>query len=116
MTELSPSLQKAKTIAGGNAALGRLLGISAHAVAQWRQVPAQRVVDVERVTGVSRQELRPDVFAEDPGSPEGASNPAPMRSVIFLVSAIFGARTSPRPRRSWITSTRCATNGSADDR
>jgi DNA-binding transcriptional regulator YdaS (Cro superfamily) len=27
-----------------------------------RQVPAARVLDVERITGISRHELRPDVF------------------------------------------------------
>lgn len=27
-----------------------------------RQVPAGRVLDVERITGISRHELRPDVF------------------------------------------------------
>ncbi|QCM05133.1 helix-turn-helix domain-containing protein [Agrobacterium tumefaciens] len=38
-------------------------------VANWRtrgQVPYQRVVDIERLTGISRHELRPDVFG--PGS------------------------------------------------
>jgi DNA-binding transcriptional regulator YdaS (Cro superfamily) len=32
-----------------------------------RQVPAERVLDIERLTGISRHDLRPDVFgpAED---------------------------------------------------
>lgn len=38
------------------------LGITAQAVSQWRRVPVSRVLDVERVTGVSREELRPDVY------------------------------------------------------
>jgi DNA-binding transcriptional regulator YdaS (Cro superfamily) len=37
-------------------------GITHSAVLQWPQVPAERVLDVERVTGISRHELRPDVF------------------------------------------------------
>ncbi|PZP64983.1 MAG: hypothetical protein DI604_25710, partial [Delftia acidovorans] len=35
-------------------------------VSQWKKVPAERVLEVERVTGISRHELRPDVF----GHPE----------------------------------------------
>jgi DNA-binding transcriptional regulator YdaS (Cro superfamily) len=36
-----------------------------------RQVPAARVLDVERITGISRHELRPDVFG--PAKSEGAA-------------------------------------------
>ena len=38
-------------------------------VANWRargQVPHKRAVDIERLTGISRHELRPDVFGEAP--------------------------------------------------
>ena len=58
--------EKAVEIAGGINALARLLDISNQAVRQWRRVPAERVVDIERVTGVPRQELRPDLFAPPP--------------------------------------------------
>lgn len=36
-------------------------------VANWRtrgRIPAERVLDVERITGISRHELRPDIFGE----------------------------------------------------
>jgi DNA-binding transcriptional regulator YdaS (Cro superfamily) len=42
--------------------LARSLGITHGAVNQWRRVPAERVVDVERVTGIPREKLRPDIF------------------------------------------------------
>ena len=29
-----------------------------------RRIPAERVIDIERITGIPRNELRPDVFAE----------------------------------------------------
>ena len=32
------------------------------AAGQWRRVPAERVLEVERLTGVSRHELRPDLY------------------------------------------------------
>lgn len=55
--------ETAKEKAGGPAALAKALGnITPQAVSQWKKIPAERVLDVERVTGISRQELRPDVF------------------------------------------------------
>ena len=54
---------------GGPTALGRLLGITGEAVIQWEQVPPMRVLEVERVTGVSRHLLRPDIY---PPSSEAA--------------------------------------------
>jgi DNA-binding transcriptional regulator YdaS (Cro superfamily) len=44
--------------------LAKQLGVTVGAVWQWRQVPAARVLDVERITGISRHELRPDVFGK----------------------------------------------------
>lgn len=35
--------------------------ITRQAIAQWRRVPAERVLDVEKATGVSRVVLRPDL-------------------------------------------------------
>lgn len=42
--------------------LAQELGITHGAISQWSQVPSERVLDVERITGISRHELRPDVF------------------------------------------------------
>lgn len=42
--------------------LARKLGVTAGAVWQWSKVPAERVLEVERVTGISRHELRPDIY------------------------------------------------------
>lgn len=52
--------------AGSMRKLALALGISAQAVAMWWRVPANRVLDVERATGVSRYRLRPDVFGDAP--------------------------------------------------
>lgn len=53
----------AKLKAGGPAALAKAIGgVSPQAVSQWKKVPAERVLDVERLTGISRHDLRPDVF------------------------------------------------------
>lgn len=45
--------------------LARRLKISKHAVGKWRKrgrIPAERVLAVERETGVSRHEIRPDLY------------------------------------------------------
>ncbi len=38
------------------------LGITRAAVVKWDRVPAERVVEVETVTGIPREQLRPDLF------------------------------------------------------
>lgn len=42
--------------------LGKALKISRQAVAKWTRVPAERVVDVERATGIPREKLRPELY------------------------------------------------------
>lgn len=51
--------------------LAQELGITHGAISQWAQVPSERVLDVERFTGISRHDLRPDVFG--PAKQEAAS-------------------------------------------
>lgn len=44
--------------------LANALGVDKSLVTRWvqKRVPVSRVADVERVTGIPREELRPDVF------------------------------------------------------
>jgi hypothetical protein len=66
----SEGLDKAKRAAElktglkGNTALAKALdgAVSPQAISQWSQAPLGRVFDIERATGVSRHELRPDFF------------------------------------------------------
>lgn len=51
--------------AGGQRALAQLLGVSQQAVCYWvaqNRAPAERVLHIERVTGVPRTALRPDIY------------------------------------------------------
>jgi TorA maturation chaperone TorD len=57
-------LDRAIDAAGGIAQLARKIGISQPSVSNWIRVPAQRVVAVEAVTGVPRNDLRPDLYSE----------------------------------------------------
>lgn len=52
---------------GGVAELSRALNITYEAVRQWDErntIPAGRVIEVERISGVSRHLLRPDIYPE----------------------------------------------------
>jgi DNA-binding transcriptional regulator YdaS (Cro superfamily) len=48
--------------AGGTKPLAIALGITPEAIYVWDRVPVLRVLDVERITGVPRHELRPDIY------------------------------------------------------
>ena len=54
-------LAQAIAAAGSSDALGALLGITGQAVRQWDRVPAERLPEIERVTGLPRHILRPDI-------------------------------------------------------
>jgi DNA-binding transcriptional regulator YdaS (Cro superfamily) len=63
------ALDRAAATFGGLAALARLLDVTPQALTGWRlrgRVPATRVLEVERLTGVSRYALRPDIYGESP--------------------------------------------------
>jgi TorA maturation chaperone TorD/DNA-binding transcriptional regulator YdaS (Cro superfamily) len=57
-------LRLAIEAAGGVGALARGLSISQPSVSGWTRVPADRVLAIESLTGVSRRELRPDLYAK----------------------------------------------------
>ena len=61
-------LEKAIAAAGGVSALSRALGVSQPTVSNWRRIPPERVLAVESATGVSRSDLRPDLY---PATPSG---------------------------------------------
>jgi DNA-binding transcriptional regulator YdaS (Cro superfamily) len=51
---------------GGVSQLAYKLKISKGAVSQWHRVPIARALDVERITGIPRSKLRPDIFGKNP--------------------------------------------------
>jgi DNA-binding transcriptional regulator YdaS (Cro superfamily) len=58
--------------AGGGAALAAELNLTRQAIYQWKMVPPQHVLEVERITGVSRHDLRPDLYPREEAKPEPA--------------------------------------------
>lgn len=69
MTEsILSALQNAVTKAGGQTALARAIGKTQGHISVWirrRHVPAEEVLKIEAATGVSRHELRPDLYPRE---------------------------------------------------
>ncbi|MET4315941.1 DEAD/DEAH box helicase family protein [Bradyrhizobium sp. RT4b] len=64
--ERDGGLRAALAAAGGEGPLARALGIAVPSLRDWRRVPAHRIMQVEAVTGVSREILRPDLYGPQP--------------------------------------------------
>lgn len=63
------ALEKAIAAAGSQAELARRLGLKQQHIWAWlhrdTQVPAERVLAIEAATGVSRHDLRPDIYPRE---------------------------------------------------
>ncbi|HEX2217150.1 MAG TPA: molecular chaperone TorD family protein [Xanthobacteraceae bacterium] len=57
-------LSEAIDAAGGVSELARRLGVAQPSVSNWARVPAERVLSVESATGIRRELLRPDLYAQ----------------------------------------------------
>lgn len=69
-------LEAAIKAVGTQQALAEAIGIRSASISEWKargSVPAERVLAVEAATGVSRHDLRPDVFGP---APEGKADAA----------------------------------------
>jgi len=90
-------LERAIDAAGGVAQLARKIGISQPSVSDWSKVPAQRVIAVESATGVSRNELRPDLYRE-PLLSEGLIDPvdAARAQEYLLLATLLSAAPSKK--------------------
>jgi YdaS antitoxin of YdaST toxin-antitoxin system len=62
---VAAGLERVKKAAGDGAALARALGINKSAVWRWKQVPIERVGQIEKLYGVPRRVQRPDIFGDD---------------------------------------------------
>lgn len=69
---MSKAIDDAIKVAGGLSRLAEGVGVTTQAVWKWKragEVPLDRVIAIEKFTGVPREQLRPDVF--------GAPRPRP---------------------------------------
>lgn len=56
------SIEKAAAAVGSKSELARRLGVKVQSIQQWKRIPAERVLEVERITGIARHKLRPDLY------------------------------------------------------
>ena len=68
MSDKTEALKRAIEAVGGLAGLAGPLGVTPQAISQWDEVPPLRVIAVERVSGISRHDLRPDLYPRDAAS------------------------------------------------
>lgn len=64
--------EQAVRVAGGKTALARGLGIQPESLYSWERVgavPAERVLEIWRLTGVSPYRLRPDLYPDPDWQP-----------------------------------------------
>lgn len=58
-------VRRAAVAVGGFGRLAGSLRITRQALYQWERVPSARVLEIERVSGVSRHDLRPDLYPRE---------------------------------------------------
>lgn len=70
LSDSASALDRAIEIAGSQSALARTLRISQNAVSRWARrltaLPPEHVLAIEAATGVSKHDLRPDIYPRDP--------------------------------------------------
>lgn len=98
------ALDRAVEAAGSQLALANTLGIRSPSISGWydrKKVPVERVLAIESATGVSRYDLRPDVFGmgaeEGSGGGQGAPPASETRTAI---AAQVDIRMSKRALRA----------------
>lgn len=55
-------VEQAAEKVGGLGKLAEGLGIKHQSFYSWERIPAGRVLDIERLTGIPRHDLRPDLY------------------------------------------------------
>ena len=79
------SLNEAIVAAGGMQHVAKALGISYQAVQKWRargHPPAKRCLDIEKLTGVSRHDLRPDIYGPAFPASAGGARQHPQQGIV----------------------------------
>lgn len=65
MKHRDPILHEIHAIYGLPAQIARELEITRAAVCSWKKIPLKHLRQVARITGIDKERLRPDIFADD---------------------------------------------------
>lgn len=65
--EANNGIKRAILAVGGQAALAQKLGVKQPAISYYlyKRCPAEKAILIEKITGVPRSEIRPDLFTKD---------------------------------------------------
>jgi len=55
-------IKRIKAIRGMSVKIAKALKLKPPAVSRWRRIPAEYVMKVEKISGIPRYELRPDLY------------------------------------------------------
>lgn len=69
-----PVIDRAIEAAGTPTKLAEAAGVRLPSIYSWRRIPSGRVLAIERATGISRQELRPDLYPRELIKPSEAAD------------------------------------------
>lgn len=58
-------VRKAANEVGGIQSLAKHLQIKSQSFYRWRKIPAERVLEIERITKIPRHQLRPDLYPRE---------------------------------------------------
>ena len=94
-----PGLNEALNAVGGVTELARKIGISQPSVSNWERVPADRVLQVEAVTGVNRIALRPDLYEQATGMDLDDVDAARAQEYALLAALLVRAPDVPFLKR-----------------
>lgn len=79
-------VEEAARRVGGITELSRRLGVKHPAFHSWTRVPAERVVALEAITGIPREELRPDLYRRLPEASKGLTGDTKARKSLVRAS------------------------------
>jgi len=66
MKQRDPILLHVFAAFGSAANLARFLGVSRAAICHWQRVPFRHLTVIEEVTGITREQMRPDIYGPKP--------------------------------------------------
>lgn len=73
---MEPLREYLKAERGRATKLAEALDLFPSAISQWKEIPPKHVLEIERITGISRHDLRPDLYGPAPLPPEPAQQDA----------------------------------------
>lgn len=65
MAVMIEATKRCAEMVGGLPRLAELLQIKRPSLYSWKRIPAERVLELERLTKISRHDLRPDLYPRD---------------------------------------------------